>query len=944
MESSSRPLRLVVLGLLLFPAMVATAAAHIGSQPPALGRTNDPGPQMARIATLEKQADRLVQSGDAAAAVPLLAEATRLYRALLGDRHPQTLIAINNYAATLDSSGRAQEAEPLFAEVLRTRRQTLGDRHPDTLNSMNNYAFVLNSLGRTDEAERLYAEALQISRDALGERHPRTLSLLNNYAFTLLDRGRPNEAAPLLARALELDREVLGGRHPDTITVLNNYATVLLDLGRFGEAEPLLAEGLRLSREVRGNAHPDTLNSLGNYAYVLERLGQLDRAAPLHAEALELSRRTLGDDHPATLAKLTNYAFILLSLGRGREAEALYAQALQRQRRVLGDRHPDTLATLTNYTVILVANGRAKEALRYSRELVQAARSRANILGEDRLRGSSQRDRELASRQSIERLDADVIWSNLDGYNSLPEPLALEGFAALQLASAGSTTRAVAEAAAARFADRAGLGQIVRERQGLAQYWARLEAALVESLAIPGGSARSQTLRQQIDAVEARIADIDARLSAEAPQYFAILNQQQVELDELRSVLRDDEAILFLVPAKFGTHSMVVTREAIRWNRADPTAEEIGGLVAKMRSGLEIRADDTALPRFDFSLAYQLYSDLVAPIESAFSGKSRVYAVADGALSRLPLGTLVTAPVGAEADPTDPDVLRSAQWLADRYALVQLPSLQSLVYVRSFAARQSGGGEGPGFMGFGAPMLGGGSRVRGARSATLSAIDAADLTSARRGDLGAPLMNPDALRRLAALPGTRSELERVRDAIGAPVDSLFLGERMTETSIRTADLSRIHILHLATHGFTSEESGAAAEPGLVFTPPGRAQPEDDGYLAASEVVRLDLGSAEWVILSACNTASPSGKLGETGLSGLAQAFFYAGAQSLLVSHWPVFDDIAPRLTVETLKRRQQGQPRAEALQATMRAIREDPFLDAAHPAVWAPFSLVGEGI
>lgn len=106
---------------------------------------------------------------------------------------------------------------------------------------------------------------------------------------------------------------------------------------------------------------------------------------------------------------------------------------------------------------------------------------------------------------------------------------------------------------------------------------------------------------------------------------------------------------------------------------------------------------------------------------------------------------------------------------------------------------------------------------------------------------------------------------------------------------------------------------------------------------------MDLTSVDWAILSACNTAAPSGRKGGSGLSGLAEAFLYAGAESLLVSHWPVFDDIAPVLTTEVLRRSEQGQPRAEALQAAMRYIRNSPELDAAHPAVWAPFALVGEG-
>jgi CHAT domain-containing protein len=40
-----------------------------------------------------------------------------------------------------------------------------------------------------------------------------------------------------------------------------------------------------------------------------------------------------------------------------------------------------------------------------------------------------------------------------------------------------------------------------------------------------------------------------------------------------------------------------------------------------------------------------------------------------------------------------------------------------------------------------------------------------------------------------------------------------------------------------------------------------------------------------VILSACNTAGAGDTVGAEALSGLARAFFYAGARALLVSHW-----------------------------------------------------------
>ena len=894
------------------------------------------------LASLHNYTSVLNSLGRANEAEPILVDALRIRREVLGDRHPDTLSSLNNYAFLLEDLGRFDEAEPLYAEVLRIRREVLGDRHPDTLASRMNYAGVARNLGRFIEAERLYAEALRLTREVLGERHPYTLTSLNNYAVLIRELGRTDEAVRLFGEALLLSQEVLGERHPDTLVSLSNYAGLLDSLGLFNEAERLYAQTLILRREVHGGLHPNTLTSLGDYAGVLRSLGRNDEAALLYAEAVRLSRAVLGERHPNTLTNLDNYAITLSMLGRANEAEPLYAEVLQQRREVLGERHPTTLFSIRRFADVLLDLGQEERALPLAREFAAAARMRAIELSEGGVRGTTQRDRELTNRQSIEVLLTDVLWANR-GTQADHAQLQAEAFTALQLASAGSTSRAVAEAAASRFTSGLGLQALVQERQGLAREWVSIEAALIKNQAgRVDTSATRASLQDQLNQVDTRIGEIDRRLADEAPQYFAILNQQAVDLQQVRQTLGEDEAALLLVPTPYGTHIMALTRDAISWARATPNESDVEEAVARFRTGLEIQAGSANLPQFDFDQAYDLYTQLIAPVELTLQGASRVYVIADGALSRLPLGTLIASAPPEDADANYDEDLREADWLADRYALVQLPSLQSLVYIRAFGVEDPDG-DGVGFTGFGAPVLRGESRLRGARSATLAPVDAARLISDLRSSSGAPLMEPTALRQLASLPGTRQELEQVRTALGVSDSALYLGAQMTEAAIRSADLSRTQILHLATHGLTSEESGALAEPGLVFTPPDAAQEEDDGYLAASEVVGLNLTAADWVILSACNTASPSGRAGETGLSGLAQAFFYAGAQSLLVSHWPVFDDIAPRLTVDVLSRSQNGQPRAEALQAAMRTIRDDPALDAAHPAVWAPFILVGEG-
>ena len=91
---------------------------------------------------------------------------------------------------------------------------------------------------------------------------------------------------------------------------------------------------------------------------------------------------------------------------------------------------------------------------------------------------------------------------------------------------------------------------------------------------------------------------------------------------------------------------------------------------------------------------------------------------------------------------------------------------------------------------------------------------------------------------------------------------------------------------------------------------------------------------------------PGVGVGAEALSGLARAFFYAGARALLVSHWRVDSDAAVRLTTTTFAALQKNPAigRAEALRRAMLATIDDtanPW--NAYPDTWAPFSVIGEG-
>jgi CHAT domain-containing protein len=209
------------------------------------------------------------------------------------------------------------------------------------------------------------------------------------------------------------------------------------------------------------------------------------------------------------------------------------------------------------------------------------------------------------------------------------------------------------------------------------------------------------------------------------------------------------------------------------------------------------------------------------------------------------------------------------------------------------------------------------------------------------------LANIAFLRSQAPLPETADELCAVARDLNADLGEMRLGGRATEREVKrlseTGQLAQYRIVHFATHGALAGQVTGNAEPGLLLTPPDSPSEGDDGYLTASEIAALKL-DADWVILSACNTAAGRAQ-GAEALSGLARAFIYAQARALLVSHWAVNSDAAVELITGAIHRLAADNltGRAEAMRQSMLDLIDKGSPQEAHPAFWAPFVLVGEG-
>jgi len=323
--------------------------------------------------------------------------------------------------------------------------------------------------------------------------------------------------------------------------------------------------------------------------------------------------------------------------------------------------------------------------------------------------------------------------------------------------------------------------------------------------------------------------------------------------------------------------------------------------------------------------AHALYRRVLGPLEGVFANKRHLIIVPTGPLTSLPFQVLLTqAPPAGRT--SEAEALRAASWLITSHALSVLPSVPSLRAVRFLP---TGALPAQPFFGMGDPVLVGpdpGGQARGMRPAASAAFYRNGLADVR------------AVRALAPLPETATELLAVARALGAPREAVLLREAATESRVKAAPLDRYRVLQFATHGLVAGELSGLAEPALVLTPPAQPSEADDGLLTASEIATLKL-NADWVVLSACNTAAGS-REGAEALSGLARAFFYAGARALLVSHWAVYSAAAAELTTHTFAAlaAAPGEGRAAALQQAMGTL----IASGRPPSYWAPFIVVGE--
>jgi CHAT domain-containing protein len=900
--------------------------------------------------------------------------------------HRGSLIAaLSNIVRTLISMGDISQASTYTGRIQQRVEEARGSPNPKWRAAYPIYGHAWESdtdslRGALFEARGQYSDAEAAFRRAEAFRRA-----------AIKDLPRFNFPPPPEQFLLGADRELLA--------VARNESKQ----GRLIEAEADARRALLEILKSQGKYSPAAPQFIVGLASILVEQGRYPDAEKLARTALDVQRTLgIGDDSPETVHILAQLGNILIAERNANDAAVVYAQ-LQEAIAQWTPQQREVFEFNSSRIAALYATGQVDAGIRAAEELVkrQTTHTGANSFDTAQAHGTlavgyarAGRDTDairefrtalpilMAANRDTDDDDPTLVGARVARLQRIVEAyiavlarnpnisadVAVETFGLADAVRGQAVQQALTDSSARMAAKDPVLAQLVRTDQDHSKQINAELGALNNMLALPSDQRDDQSIRATNAEVEKLRAERKAarqEITKRFPAYANLIDPKPPTVDAIKATLRPGEALLSFYFGQDKSFVWAVSKDGnVAFAAVPVTALQLDAKVRMLRQALEPQVTMVSeIPPFDLTMAYELYALLLKPIEAGWQRSKSLIVVTNGALGELPLGLLPTAP--SQGDPQGQLLFsgyRNVPWLARTHAVTAVPSAAALITLRNLPPGSPSRDK---LIGFGDPYF----NAQEAAEAEAEQHASEQIASADTSEAGSVTtrgirlmlraaphtedIDEAELALLPRLPDTRLELMSIANALGVdPSKALYLGRDANEQNVNTLDLSHYRIVAFATHGLVPGDLDGLTQPALALTAPDIVGIKGDGILTMGKILALKL-DADWVVLSACNTAAGAGA-GTEAASGLGSAFFYAGTRALLVTNWSVHSASARELITDVF-RRQSADPslsRGEALRQAMMALLDGPgAVDAsgqtlytyAHPFFWAPYSVIGDG-
>lgn len=938
--------------------------------------------QAAKAWVLMEMGEVYYEMGDQKEALPLQNEALAIERSL-GNPAAEAKV-LNDLGLTYSALGERTEARNVFQEVLEGAKAR-NDIQQQSV-TLNNLARLQQDFGDNQEAKKYYEESLALARRyGNGAQEAVILTGLGMLYHSL---GQEQKAIDTLNEALA-ERHRVGDRHGEAVTS-NSLAIVYSDTGEAQKALDAANSALSVFREL--DDKPDFAAGQHTLGSIYQSLGLYEQAKSCFEQALETQKR-LGNKEGE--ASALNSLGVLAQYQRGSnealtQTEAREALARFKESLPLIDKLENRIAQarlLTNMAMVLTDAGELPEARERLNRSLQIGRETGDVdsqalalhnlgfvysrLGDPdqalvyyrqaldlwrRIRDDIAAARALSLMAKTERQQGklDLALGHIEEAihlnESLRSKLASQAWRASYLATAANPYEIKIgllmqlhrehpdrgyDAQAFETSERArarSLLELLAEsridtRRDVDPELLERERSIVHSLNAKASELRKLEplseegvkLEQEIEDLTAEYENAEAQIRINSPAYAALTLPRPLTLKEIqKDVLDPDTLLLEYWLGEERSYLWAVTPASL-WSHELPKRSQID---ADASDFLELVMTGSQNQMDLAEKGAGLSGTLLGPVTPELKAK-RLVIVGDGEkLAAFPFAAL---PVPSSSKPllTEHEIVIEPS--ASAVAILRrettgrkIPPKDVAVLADPVFSTQDDRFPGP-------------PDPSGAHPSTAGTRSIPPLT-------GLNAVFRDAAEDLPRLKSTRDEANRIV-ALTAPERSMALLDfRATKAAAMDPALANYRVVHFATHGLSDPIHPGLSGLALSFYDENGLPV--DGFLRLNDIFNLRL-PVQLVVLSACRSGQGKPVKGE-GLVGLARGFMYAGAASLTVSLWEVFDVS----TAELMARFYKGllgsdhlRPAAALRAAQLSLMQEEKWN---HPYYWAPFIVEGE--
>jgi CHAT domain-containing protein len=819
-------------------------------------------------------------------------------------------------------------------------------------------AFLLEFSSQSAQAESLLRERIGLAKGLITEYPSIMVETKMDLAENLIRQKRFTDAEIQIRQALQENLALVGVNSPLTAEILRIFGNIFIAQGRIDDAEKITARAIRIGGVLESSqqsvfAHRARAQA-GNLLVMRGSFGEALQQYNLAKDGL----RNYQYQQDQYIANNPFYKLALIMTGNAEDVAKAATIALDEANKKLiaGDYGQAVDRALLGMIGKRQGNiPAALHAFAAALPVLESSQTNASDYARTRLLGFVIDDYiDLLAQIKEAKREKELGIDATDVAFKLAETARRHS---LQGDIAASSVRGAATSPA--------LAELVRKEQDAEKTIGILQANLSDLLAAPADEVVEKgikTVNERMGQLIAARSVIREEIKKNYSNYDNFINPSTPSLAATRVKLRKGEALISIHSTGDKSYIWAVPYQGeVRFAISPIGSAELKRLVSELRRSLDCQPLQIGdIPEFNATLAYELYSRLLKPVEDVWKKElTDLLIVPSPAIGQLPLSVLLTEPAPSDMDGNVLfDKYKNYPWLMRKVSLAVVPSASSLVMLRNVVKKDDAARKT--FIGFGDPIF---TKEQLARAdekgeqITLVRRGAISVRGVRimdKGSLDNDRIESANLNALNRLPDTAEELKNIAQALNADQDKdVLLGLEATKTNVMTMNLRNRKIIAFATHALVPGDLDGLQQPALALSPSAVTGKENDnGLLAVEDILKLNLNS-DWVVLSACNTAAAGGA-GADALTGLCRAFFYAGTETVLASMYPVETTSARKLVTNLFENQGDSQieSRARALQRSMlNLMAKENLIDKqsgkiaasyAHPFFWAPFIIVGE--